>query len=253
MPRSRRFGGRFTLYTVVAGIVAVAVAGIVLALTWSGKPSAHPAGEREPSTSASGGGGAAGASSGGQSGSAGAPRSAGPSIITSIPMGDGSALKSKILPPSPGSTSYPVDNSTNGVMNLTQYAKHYFAGSTIQSGRLTQEGFRVAASTDYVRPDGLEVATHLVQFADATGARAYVESEKAAWAANGGITSTFPISGTEDATGYAMSATDSLGNRRTVMYEHVGNIAVVVNAYTKKQIDQAADAALLRQQIAAIK
>ena len=129
---------------------------------------------------------------------------------------------------------YDVDDSSAGVMDLDQYVRHYFKGDATELNRLRKEGFQVAASTDYVRSDGIEIATHLVQFTDATGAEDYFDVEKSAWTTDDRVTAAFEVPATPDAVGYELSKVDSLGNRRSVMYEHVGNVVVVVNIYTSR-------------------
>jgi hypothetical protein len=101
-------------------------------------------------------------------------------------------------------------------------------------------------------PDGLEVATHLVQFGDAHGAQSYFDDEKSAWDSDDSVTSTFAVPSTADGVGYEIAKVDSHGNRRTVLYEHVGNVVVVVNAYTTGQINQSTDTALLHDQVTAL-
>ena len=156
------------------------------------------------------------------------------------------------MPAPAGAHTYDVDDSTAGVMDLDQYARHYFKGDTTELNRLRTEGFQVAASTDYVRPDGIEIATHLVQFTNATGAEDYFEVEKSAWTADHRVTAGFEVPATPDAVGYELSNLDSLGNRRSVMYEHVGNVVVVVNIYTSRTIDQNFDIKVLQAQLAAL-
>ncbi len=58
---------------------------------------------------------------------------------------------------------------------------------------------------------------------------------------------------TPDAVGYELSKVDSLGNRRSVMYEHVGNVVAVVNIYTSRTIDQNFDIKVLQDQLAALR
>jgi hypothetical protein len=190
-----------------------------------------------------------------------AGRSAGPvssgsttagSTVDSIPLGDGHALIRKIVPAPAGAHVYGVDDSSAGVMDLDQYAHHYFNGDATELNRLRKEGFQVAASTDYVRSDGIEIATHLVQFANATGAEDYFEVEKSAWTVDDRVTAGFEVPATPDAVGYELSKVDSLGNRRSVMYEHVGNVVVVVNIYTSRKIDRAVDIKVVQAQLAAL-
>jgi hypothetical protein len=169
-----------------------------------------------------------------------------------VPLGDGHALIGKIVPAPAGAHRYDVDDSSAGVMDVEQYVRHYFSGDATELNRLRQEGFKVAASTDFVRSDGIEIATHLVQFTDAAGALDYVDVEKSGWAADKRVTATFEVPATPDAVGYELSKADSLGNRRSVMYGHVGNVVVVVNVYTSHQIDQAVDGTVLHAQLAAL-
>jgi|GEM_PF-4871202 len=240
-PRSRR-----------RGVIAVAV--VVAVLVISGV--AIVIGTRSGSHGKAGTSSAAGPSAGA---SAGAPPATVPSGSTSsgspadsVPLGDGRALIGKIVPAPPGAHVYDVDDSSAGVMNVRQYVRHYFNGDASELNRLRQEGFQIAASTDYVRSDGIEIATHLVQFADATGARDYFAVEKSAWAADHRVTSTFEVPATPDAVGYELSKADSPANRRSVTYEAVGNVVVVVNVYTPHKIDQAIDAKAMQAQLAAL-
>jgi hypothetical protein len=228
---------------VVIAVVVFSVIGIVI-------------GTRSRSHGKAGTPSAAGPSAGA---SAGAPKATVPSGSTSsgsatdsIPLGDGQALIGKIVPAPPGAHVYDVDDSSAGVMDVQQYVRHYFNSDASELNRLRQGGFQVAASTDYVRSDGIEVATHLVQFADATGAQDYFAVEKSAWAADHRVSATFEVPATPDAVGYELAKVDSLGNRRSVIYEHVGNVVIVVNVYTSHKIDQATDAKVMQAQLAAL-
>jgi hypothetical protein len=174
-------------------------------------------------------------------------------LTANIPLGDGRALLAKIVAAPRHAHLYRIDGSDGGVMNVTQYAAHYFSGARTESARLTSEGFRVAASTDFVRPDGLEVATHLAQFDDADGALSYFLGEKSGWNSNNTVTDTFDIADVVDGVGYEVATADALGNRRVAMYAHVGNIVVVINAYTRGRIDADVDARLLRSQVTALR
>jgi hypothetical protein len=168
--------------------------------------------------------------------------------VAAIPLGDGQSLIGRIVPAPAGARSYNVDDSSAGIMTVAQYVRHYFNGATSELNRLQEEGFRVAASTDYVRSDGFEIATHLVQFTDSTGAQEYFDVERSAWAAEDGVT-TFSVPARPNAAGYDLAKVDSLGNRRTVMYDHTGNVVVVVNVYTPRKIDRAEDVKVLQAQL----
>jgi hypothetical protein len=172
--------------------------------------------------------------------------------VPGIPLGAGEVLLGKIVPAPAGVTRYPIGDSTGGVMNVTQYVKHYFDGDSTELSRLRQHKFEVAASTDYSLPGGDEIATHLVQFADASGALWYYDDERVAWSDDSRVTSTFEVPSTSDGIGFELSKVDSLGNRRSVMYEHVGNVVVVVNVYTTGQINQDSDIQRLQAQVAAL-
>jgi hypothetical protein len=171
---------------------------------------------------------------------------------STLPPGDGRALLARIVPPPVGAIRYAVDDSAEGVMSLTQYVAHYFDGNSAELARLRQQGFQVAASIDYTTPGGLEVTTHLAEFADAGGATQYFQDERSAWQSDARVTGTFDVPATGDGIGFELSDVDALGNRRSVLYEHVGNVMVVVNAYTTGEINEDVDASLLRAQIAAL-
>ena len=76
--------------------------------------------------------------------------------------------------------------------------------------------------------------------------------EKSAWTADGRVTAGFEVLATPDAVGYELSKVDTLGNRRSVMYEHLGNVVVVVNIYTSSKINRAVDIKVLQAQLAAL-
>jgi hypothetical protein len=237
-PRRRRFGRGVIALTVIVTVVVFSVAGVVIG-THSHSRAARDA-------SAPSAGPTTGRSAGPGSPPSGSSSSA--SGANSIALGDGQALVGKIVPPPAGAHVYDIDDSSAGVMTVQQYAHHYFNGSATELDRLRQEGFQVAAATDYVRSDGIEIATHLVQFADSTGAQEYFDVERSAWVSDGGV-SMFSVPSTSDGVGYDVAKVDSLGNRRTVMYEHLGNVVVVVNVYTPNKIDRAADLKALRAQL----
>jgi hypothetical protein len=241
-PRDRRFGRGIIALAVIVAVVVFSIAGIVI-----GTRSHRSTGR----TDTAGGTGAAGAGpTTGRSAPGSTPSGSTSSVsgANSIALGDGQALIGKIVPPPAGAHAYGIDDSSAGVMTVQQYAHHYFNGSATELDRLRQEGFQVAASTDYVRSDGIEIATHLVQFADSTGAQEYFDVERSAWVSEGGVTM-FSVPATPDAVGYDVAKVDSLGNRRTVMYEHVGNVVVVVNVYTPHKIDRAADVKVMQSQL----
>jgi hypothetical protein len=251
-PGDRRSRGRGVIVlVVVVAVLVFSVVGVVIGT----RSKSHA---KSGSTSAAGLSAASGRSAGAGP-SAGASNATVPSGSTSsgsaaglVPLGDGQALIGKVVPAPVGAHIYDVDDSSAGVMDVQQYVRHYFKGDPSELGRLRQEGFQVAASTDYVRSDGIEIATHLVQFTDATGAQDYFDVEKSAWTSDDRVTATFEVPATPDAVGYELSKVDSLGNRRSVMYEHVGNVVVVVNVYTPHQIDQVVNVNLLRAQLAAL-
>ncbi len=242
---------------VVVAVVVFSVVGVVIGTRSNGHAKS---GSTSSAGLSAGSGPSAGAGvSAGSGPSAGASKATVPSGSTSsgsaaglVPLGDGQALIGKVVPAPAGAHIYDVDDSSAGVMDVQQYVRHYFKGDASELSRLRQEGFQVAASTDYVRSDGIEIATHLVQFTDATGAQDYFDVEKSAWTADDRVTATFEVPATPDAVGYELSKVDSLGNRRSVMYERVGNVVAVVNVYTSRQIDQAVDVKALRAQLAAL-
>ena len=251
-PGDRRSSGRGVIVlVVVVAVVVFSVVGVVIGTRSNG--------HAKPGTTSAAGLSAGSSRSAGAGPSAGASKATVPSGSTSsgsaaglVPLGDGQALIGKVIPAPAGAHMYDVDDSSAGVMDVQQYVRHYFKGDPSELSRLRQEGFQVAASTDYVRSDGIEIATHLVQFTDATGAQDYFDVEKSAWATDDRVTATFGVPATPDGVGYELSKADSLGNRRSVMYEHVGNVVVVVNVYTPHQIDQAVDVKVLRAQLAAL-
>lgn len=224
---------------VLIAVVVFSVVGVAIGTRSHGHAGAKTSSAAGPSAGASAGPVPAGSTSAG-------------STVEGVPLGNGPALIRKIVPAPTGAHVYDVDDSTAGVMNLDQYARHYFNGDATELNRLRKEGFRVAASVDYARPDGIEIATHLVQFTNATGAEDYFEVEKSAWTADGRVTAGFEVPATPDAVGYELSKVDSLGNRRSVMYEHVGNVVVVVNIYTSSKIDRAVDIKVLQAQLTAL-
>ena len=235
--RSRRRG--VIALVVLIAVVVFSVVGVAI-----GTRSHGPAKAQTPS--------AARPSAGGSRGPLPSGSTSAGTTVDSVPLGDGQALIRKIVPTPTGAHAYDVGDSSAGVMDLDQYARHYFNGDATELNRLRKEGFRVAASTDYVRSDGIEIATHLVQFASATGAEDYFGVEKSAWTADDRVTAGFEVPATSDAIGYELSKVDSLGNRRSVMYEHVANVVVVVNIYTSRKIDRAVDIKVLQAQLAAL-
>jgi len=235
--RSRRRG--VIAFVVLIAVVVFSAVGVAIGTRSHGHakaqtpPAGGPAAVGSPGTVASG------------SATAG-------STVDSVPLGDGPALIRKIVPAPTGAHSYDVDDSSAGVMDVEQYARHYFNGDATELNRLRTEGFQIAASTDYVRSDGIEIATHLVQFTNRTGAEDYFGVEKSAWTGDDRVTAGFEVPATPDAIGYELSKVDSLGNRRSVMYEHVGNVVVVVNIYTSHTIDRAVDIRVMQAQLAAL-
>ena len=225
---------------VVIAVVVFSVVGVAI-----GTRSHSPAGAKSRS--------AAGPSAGVSVGPLPTGSTSAGSTVNSVPLGDGRALVRKIVPAPAGAHTYDVDDSSAGVMDLDQYARHYFKGDASELNRLRKERFQVAASTDYVRPDGIEIATHLVQFTDTAGAEDYFGVEKSAWTTDDRVTAAFEVPATPDAVGYELSKVDSLGNRRSVMYEHVGNVVAVVNIYTSRTIDQNFDIKVLQDQLAALR
>jgi hypothetical protein len=251
-PKSRRFGRVAIIVAIVIAVTLLGSVGIVL----GGRHSGSAAGGAPADSGPSAGGPAAGPGVGPGVGSSTSP-TASPSpsssgATDSIPLGDGAALLKRIIPPPPEAHVFNVPDSTNGVMNVEQYTKHYFSSKATEQARLLQEGFQVAASADNQTNDGVEIATHLVQFADSTGAQSYFQDEKSAWSSDHRVTGTFDersIGGV----GFKMSTPDSLGNRRTVMYAYVGNIVAVVNVYTTGQIDETFDGSQLVTQIGVLR
>ncbi len=235
--RSRRRG--VVAFAALIAVVVFSVVGVAIGTRSHGHAKAQT-----PS--------AAGPSAGGPPGSVPSGSATAGSTVDSVPLGDGQALIRKIVPAPTGAHTYDVDDSSAGVMDVEQYARHYFNGDATELSRLRKEGFQIAASTDYARSDGIEIATHLVQFTNATGAENYFEVEKSAWTADDRVTAGFEVPATPDAIGYELSKVDSLGNRRSVMYEHLGNVVVVVNIYTSHEIDRAVDIKVMQAQLAAL-
>jgi hypothetical protein len=237
-PRGRRVGRRAIALGAVIALVAFSVVGVVIGTRSHGRTTDRNAASSAPGQRASRGTA--------PSGSTSSSSTSGP--VAAIPLGDGQSLIGRIVPAPAGAHTYNVDDSSAGIMTVTQYVQHYFSGSASELNRLQEEGFRVAASTDYARSDGLEIATHLVQFTDTTGAQEYFDVERSAWPSEGGVTM-FSVPARPDAVGYELDKVDSLGNRRTVMYERIGNVVVVVNVYTPRKIDRAEDDKVLQAQL----
>jgi hypothetical protein len=166
-----------------------------------------------------------------------------------IPIGDGTTLLSKVVAAPAGADVLTVDDSAGGVMDLDQFVQHYFSGDATERGRLETRGYKVCAVRDFIRKDGVEVATHIVQFATDDGANGYVAGQLSAYGDDNDVTGTFGLPSISNGKGFEKSALDSDGTRRTVMFAQLGNLAVVINVYTPGQLDRAGDVALMTAQV----
>jgi hypothetical protein len=174
--------------------------------------------------------------------------SAAPSTSTNASAG--AALLAKIVPAPAGAHKFTLPYGVGGVMDLTANCKEFFGKSTTAAGRLTQEGFVVAAATSYSRTDGLQILTHLTEFATADGATSYVTGQFSSWDADTKVTGTFTFPG--GGKGYEKQALDALGNRRTIMYERVGTIVIGLDVFTPGSFNRITDLTVMAAQIAAI-
>ena len=111
--RSRRRG--VIALVVVIAVVVFSVVGVAIGTRSHGHAGAKTTSAAGPSAGTSVGPVPAGSTSAG-------------STVDAVPLGDGPALIRKIVPAPTGAHVYDVDDSTAGVMDLDQYARHYFNG-----------------------------------------------------------------------------------------------------------------------------
>ncbi len=159
----------------------------------------------------------------------------------------GAALLARIVPAPPGAREFAMTNAPGGVLDLDQNVKQFFSTGPTEAGILRQEGFVVAAATDYQRTDGLQILTHLTQFATQDGAQSYFLQRRAAWTRDADVTGSFTVPG--GGVGYEKHALDKLGNRRTVMYERIGDIVVALDVYTAGTFNRSVDLAIMAVQM----
>jgi hypothetical protein len=170
---------------------------------------------------------------------------------SAAPEDVGQALLSRIVPPPDGAKTFTLPAGTDGVFTLDQDVTEFFSTEPTMSGVLSQEGFVVAAAMDYRRTDGYEILTHLTQFATASGAQSYLLGRKSSWTHDLAITGEFTVPG--GGLGYEKNGLDTLGNRRTAMFECVGDIVITVDVYTPGTLNRTVDLAAMAAQVAAMK
>jgi hypothetical protein len=176
------------------------------------------------------------------------PTSAEPSTNTTVvPLSVGTALYAQVMKPPPGSRVFTVVNSSDGVLDVDQYGRQYFANDPTMPGVLRQEGFVIAAGRDFRRPDGDEVVVHLTRFRSSGGAFAAMDFVLGTWRGDDSVTGRFTAP--HNGHGLEMSTPNSRGNRRTLMLATVGDILVTVDVYTPGKIDKAVDLARLDEQL----
>jgi hypothetical protein len=168
-----------------------------------------------------------------------------------IALGDGAGLKAHLVPPPAGAKTYPVDDSTNGVMTIDQFVKAAFDGDADERARLVQRGFEVAAENDWSK-SSVEYSTQLIQFSAPAGAEGYVTGQHSAFLDDTDVKANYTIPGVTLGYGFEKPAFDSLGNRRAILICQAKNIVIVLFVYTPGQFDRNAEAAVLSAQLTAL-
>jgi hypothetical protein len=104
---------------------------------------------------------------------------------------------------------------------------------------------------DVQRTTELHPGQHLTQFATEDGAQSYFLGRASSWTADPAVTGTFSVP--NGGAGYEKSALDKLGNRRTIMFERVGDIVVALNVYTPGKLNRPSDLAAMAAQAARLR
>ncbi len=175
-----------------------------------------------------------------------------PPAVVSIPLGDGTALKSHLAKPPTGAKSFTIDNSTAGVETLDQFVKNSFPDSPDEKGILQTRGFEVVAENNWRGTNGVSVNTQLIQFKDADGAVSHVVGQHGAYADDKTITATYALPGLTNGYGYERPALDKYGNRGAILSCAVGNIVIVMFIFTPGQLDRPSELADIQRQVAAL-
>ncbi len=168
--------------------------------------------------------------------------------VTVAPVDAGSVLLSRIVPAPTGSVMIQLPDATNGVLTLRQDVLQFFPSAPLQADTLRADGFVASAATEYKRPDGVAVLTHLTSFATAAGARDYAGARKAVWVATANVSGSFDVPG--GGIGFEQDKPDAAGRRLTVMYEQVGTIVVAIDVYTSGAPDRQANLTTMAAQVA---
>lgn len=120
-------------------------------------------------------------------------------------LGDGNALLAEILAVPADARAVTVKGTTNGVMDLDQYATKLFAHPDQNKIILRGRGFQVAAERDWIGADGVEVHILLTQFEDADGAEGFTLSQSLAYHSDPVYVASFPIPGATHGEGFERS------------------------------------------------
>jgi hypothetical protein len=184
-----------------------------------------------------------------------APHSASSSIAGGIVLptfaigpGAGAALLARIVPPPAGSVVIVLPNAPGGQLTLEQDVLQFFPSAPLEADTLRAGGFVASAATEYKRPDGFAILTHLTQFATADGAGDYFSARKAVWVATANVSDSFAVPG--GGIGFDQNRPDAAGRRLTVMYEQVGTVVIAVDVFTSGQLSRSVDLATMAAQVA---
>jgi hypothetical protein len=168
------------------------------------------------------------------------------------PLGDGNALRTYLLPVPAGAQKLKIDNSTFGVQTIGQFASGYFVDGVFEKAQLTSRRFAVSAATEWQDADHTLVETHLLQFHDADGASGYVLGQRSTYRQDAGSKGTYRIAAPSRGYGYEPPALDKAGEHRAYLLCQDGPLVLLMNFYSPKPIDRAADDMMFQRQFGAL-
>ncbi len=163
-----------------------------------------------------------------------------------IPVGNGTALRSR-LAPHDAVTTYPIDDSTNGLETVDQLAK----GSADLLAQLQSWGCAGAAENEWLGADGVAVNTRLIQFRTAQGAGDYWNVADLRTRSSG-LTDAWPITGVHNGWGYQNPTRDDNGWHDVGFLYADGPIVIQMPIYTYGPFDWPSEIALMQKQIDAL-
>lgn len=234
-------GSHRALMGVLGAVTLIAVFGIGLATGRATAPkaaAASPIAGAGDTPIATSGLGTAAAQAAASAGTAGASAVAGNIVSALIPLpAGGSALK---VP----------DASANGAMNLDQFIKQVYTGSSSERGLLQARGFESAAARWMNTATGQEDYIYLVVFGSPDGAQSYALGAAEAHRDDPTHASDtkFNVPALTDGAGFENPALDSYGNADSHIYGSVGDVAILVESFTPAELNRAEVLALVDQQ-----